>query len=53
MKQIIPLNEREETIANMRYVEGWNAAIEAAAKIAETSKGYPTFKSEEIRKLKK
>lgn len=31
----------------------WNSAIEAAAKLAETSKGYPTSVSEKIRNLKK
>lgn len=30
-----------------------HAAIEQAAKLAETSKGYPTEVSENIRKLKK
>lgn len=28
---IIPLNDREAEIANLRYIEGWNAAIEEAA----------------------
>jgi hypothetical protein len=31
----------------------WNEAIEAAAKLAETSKGYPTTVSENILRLKK
>lgn len=34
-------------------IDVWNAAIEQAAKIAETSKGYPTKVSESIRSLKK
>lgn len=33
--------------------EIWNAAIEEAAKLAQSSKGYPTPVSENIRKLKK
>lgn len=38
---------------NEEEVRIWNAAIEEAAKLAETSKGYPTEVSENIRKLKK
>lgn len=33
--------------------EVWNRAIEAAAKLAETSKGYPTTVSQNILRLKK
>ena len=29
-EKLIPLNNREADIANMRYVEGWNAAIDKA-----------------------
>lgn len=36
-----------------RRYDVWNEAIEAAAKVCDTSKGYPTWNSEEIRKLKK
>lgn len=53
----------EETLAQLNKLanadisvyekEIWNAAIEAAAKVCDTSKGYPTWNSEEIRKLKK
>lgn len=51
MDKLIPLTAREAEIANTRYVEGWNAAIEAAAKVAE-HEGY--FNGvEAIRKLKK
>lgn len=35
------------------YAKGWNDAIQAAAKLAETSKGYPTTVSEKILKLDK
>ena len=35
------------------YAKGWNDAIRAAAKLAETSKGYPTTVSEKILKLDK
>jgi hypothetical protein len=35
------------------YAKGWNAAIKEAAKLAETSKGYPTTVSQNILKLDK
>jgi hypothetical protein len=33
------------------YAEGWNNAIREAAKLAKTSKGYPTTVSQNILKL--
>lgn len=33
------------------YAKGWNDAVRAAAKLAETSKGYPTTVSQNILKL--
>lgn len=38
---------------NPQLNEVWNAAIETAAKLAETSKGYPTTVSQNILRLKK
>lgn len=49
--ELIPLTKREADIANMRYVEGWNAAIEAAAKVSEEYRD--DVAPYEIRNLKK
>lgn len=48
-------NKSSETIARNKREHDriWNTAIEAAAKLAETSKGYPTTVSQNILKLKK
>lgn len=42
-----------EELALKHLIRTWNQALEEAAKLAETSKGYSTEVSENIRSLKK
>lgn len=47
------IQDKIDNNQNPNVQEVWNAAVEAAAKLAESSKGYPTPISERIRELKK
>ena len=50
-KEFIPLTKREADIANMRYVEAWNAAIDKCIEVANKYDSYgPAY---EMRMLKK